>query len=130
MSAAVPPPPPPGADRRPARHAATPSPWRWPVDLPATVQEHRSCAFDIRVLDISLSGCRLWAGFRLKPGRRARLKIDGFAPFDATIIWSEDWYAALRFDHPLHLAVLRHFVSRYPAADDAAFSAVERRRSA
>lgn len=95
-------------------------PWRWPVELAATVQEHRGCAFEIRVLDISLSGCRLWAGFRLKPGRRAKLTIDGFAPLDATIIWSENWFAALRFDHFLHPSVLRHIVDRYPPGDGAA----------
>lgn len=90
------------------------APWRWPVDLPATVQEHRSCAFDVRIVDLSLTGCRLWAGFRLKPGRQARIAVEAFAPFDATIIWSEHWYAGLRFRHPLHLAVLHHLVAGHP----------------
>ncbi len=117
----------PGADRRRARVAA-PTPWRWPVDLAATVQEHRSCAFDIRVLDISVSGCRIWAGFRLKPGGRAKLTIEGFAPFEATVVWSENWFAALRFAHPLHLSVLRHLVMQYPVTEETDFNAVRDRR--
>jgi len=114
MSAVSPP-----ARRAERRRAAPPTPgsgapWRWPVDLPARIQEQRSCAFDIRVLDLSLTGCRLWAGFRLRPLARAKLIVDGFAPFGATIMWSEHWFAALRFDQPLHLSVLRHLVACHP----------------
>lgn len=104
-------------DRRPSRDGIAQVPWRWPVDLPATLAEHRGCAFDVRIIDLSLTGCRLWAGFRLTPGRPARITVEAFAPFDATIVWSENWYAALRFRHPLHPAVLRHLVTGHPAAE-------------
>ena len=102
-------------DRSVRRDEASGAAWRWPVDLPAKVQEHRSCAFDVRIVDLSLTGCRLWAGFRLKPGRAAKIAVEGFAPFDATIMWSENWYAALRFRHPLHSAVLHHLVAGHPS---------------
>jgi hypothetical protein len=102
-------------ERRPTiRNSQEWSPWRWPVDMPAVVQEHLSCAFDIKVVDISLVGCRIWAGFRLTPGRPARITMDGFAPFRGHVVWAEDWYAGLEFDRLIHTSVLTHLVARHP----------------
>lgn len=93
-------------------------PGRRPVAMAAFVQERGSCAFAIRVTDLSVSGCHLWAGFRLTPGRPARLHVAGFAPFRGTIAWAKDWQAGMHFDRMLHPAVLAHLVARHPVLLD------------
>lgn len=82
--------------------------------MTATVQEQGCCAFTIKVVDLSMTGCRIWAGFRLIPGRRARIVIDSFAPLRGQVAWAENWYAAIRFDRLIHISVLTHLISRHP----------------
>ena len=101
-------------DRRSYRDADIWVPWRWPIELAATVQEQGSCPLDVSIVDLSLTGCRVWAGFRLTAGRPARIVIDGFAPLRGHVVWAEDWYAALRFDTHIHTSVLTHLVARHP----------------
>lgn len=101
-------------ERRSTRDAGEWTPWRWPVDMAATVQEQGSCPFAIKVVDLSLTGCRIWAGFRLTPGRPARITMDGFAPLRGRVVWAEDWYAAIAFDRLIHTSVLTHLISRHP----------------
>ena len=101
-------------ERRSVRDVQDWAPWRWPVDMSAIVQEQGSCAFAIKVVDLSLTGCRLWAGFRMVPARPVRITMDGFAPFRGRVVWAENWYAAIQFDQLIHSSVLTHLVSRYP----------------
>lgn len=102
------------SSRSPARGAE----WdalRWPVEIPAMVQEGQICALDVTVVHLSVTGCRFWAGYRLTPGRHAKLIIAGFAPIKAKVMWSEKWFAALHFDAYLHASVVDHLRARYPA---------------
>ena len=89
-------------------------PWRglrWPVNIDVTLQEHRSCPLEVKLLDISTSGARLWAGYRVRLGDRAILRIPALQPIKGELVWSREWQAAIRFDTALHLAVVRHIVS-------------------
>lgn len=90
------------------------APLRWPVALPATIEEHGSCALEVELVDLSSSGCRMWAGFRLTPGRVARLHIAGLATLKGRVVWSENWFAAVCFDTPLYPLVVQHLARSHP----------------
>jgi hypothetical protein len=87
---------------------------RWTVSLDAEVCEPLSCFLPLRIIDLSLSGCRVWAGYRLTTGRAVRIAIPGLAPIRATTIHAEQGYASFHFDTPLHPAILRHLVDGNP----------------
>ena len=93
-------------------------PLRYPVTMPADIQERGSCPLPITIVDLSVDRCRLWGGFRLKPGHDATLRIDGFAQVKTTIIWCADLYAELVFATALHWSILNHLVARHPVAAD------------
>lgn len=85
------------------------------TQMPATLAERGSCALAITVEGIARGDVLFWAGFRLTPGRRAKLSLPGLGLIDCTIMWSEDWRGGATFDTPLHPAVLDHLVELYPA---------------
>lgn len=92
-------------------------PLRRPLAMTAELRERGSCLLPVTVLDLSLDRCRLWAGFRLRPGHGATLAISQFAEIGASILWSSDGYAELTFDRALHPAILDHLVARHPSPD-------------
>lgn len=102
--------------RRP--DAAEYSSLRWAVSIPAFLHEHQSCPLSVRIVDISTSGCRIWAGFRPTDGCPARLILSGIAPIRGRVAWTEGGAAAIRFDAGLHPAVLRHLVAGHPPDPD------------
>lgn len=100
-------------DLRLSRQIDNPAPIRWPVEIPARVYEHSSCPLPVTIVDISLTGCRIFAGFRLTPGRAATTFIENFAPFRGQVIWAENWSAGIRFDQHIHPSILGHIFNRY-----------------
>lgn len=95
-------------DPQPARHDWRPI--RWPADVAAEVREPRSCPLPVRIVELSISGCRVWAGFRLRTGGPAIVQVAGLAALAGRIVWARDWQASIAFDAPLHPAVVRHIV--------------------
>jgi hypothetical protein len=85
--------------------------WRplsYRLDLPAEIREFRSCRLDILLLELSVAGCGLWAGFKIRVERPITLFVEGFAPIKATTAWSDSGFAELLFDQHLHLSVVQH----------------------
>lgn len=89
----------------------------WPVEIPATIQERRGCAIDITIVELSLGGCRAWAGYTLRTDRSGKLAIATFAPIAVEIVSSENWFATFRFDQPIHYTVLDHLRTVHPAGE-------------
>lgn len=107
-----------GNDRRRDHRQTATAEWepvRWPVEIAAEMFEAGSCWLPVTVLDLSAAGCRMHTGFRVRPGRAAKLRLPGFAAVATTIEWSEDWHVGLRFTHPIHPSVLYHLAARYRA---------------
>ncbi|WP_426265460.1 hypothetical protein [Sphingomonas sp. PWP1-2] len=90
---------------------------QWPVEIPATIREGRGCAIDITIVNLSLGGCRVWAGYSLRTGRSGKLVIAKFSPITLDIVESEAWFATFRFDQPIHYSVLDHLRMLYPAGE-------------
>ena len=78
------------------------------LELPAEIREFRSCRLDILLLELSVAGCGLWAGFKIRVERPITLFVEGFAPIKASTVWSDSGFAELMFDQHLHLSVVQH----------------------
>ena len=78
------------------------------LELPAEILELRSCRLDVSLIELSVAGCGLWAGFRIRVERPITLFVDGFAPIKARTAWSNSGFAELVFDQHLHLSVVQH----------------------
>lgn len=87
---------------------------RWQVAIPIKFREGRWCQFAGEIEDISLTGCRMRCVTILVPGAATRIMIDGFEPFQATVARNDGDSIAVRFTRPLHAAVLRCLIERYP----------------
>lgn len=81
---------------------------RWSVDLIVKFREHKSCILPVKLLDVSITGCRLETGFKLKSKEDAIIVIPGFEPLVARIVWNRDKQTGLRFVVPLHRAIAEH----------------------
>ena len=92
-----------GVDRREAM--------RWPVSIAVAVKESRFCFQDLRLVEISRLGCRLETGFLLELGMETVLRLPGFKPLPARVVWSNRAAAGLQFIVPLHPGVVTHIMS-------------------
>jgi len=90
------------------RRADTWQPLSYRLELPAEIREFRSCRLDILLLELSVAGCGLWAGFKIRTERPVTLFVEGFAPIKASTAWSDSGFAELMFDQHLHLSVVQH----------------------
>ena len=66
--------------------------------------------FDIRVLDMSVTGFRAEAHYGLDPGDLVWIKLPGLQGLEATIAWRDKEIVGGRFCQPLHPAVLDHLI--------------------
>ncbi len=95
-------------------------PLSYRLELPAEILELRSCRLDISLLQLSVVGCGLWAGFRIRVERPITLFVDGFAPIKARTLWSNSGFAELQFDQHLHLSVVQHMARQSTVLADGA----------
>jgi hypothetical protein len=69
---------------------------------------------DVTIVDLSERGCRIFdrMGY-LSQDLAVTIKIGPVGPIDATVRWQDQPYAGIRFDNPLHPAVLDHIRSHF-----------------
>lgn len=101
-------------------------PLSYRLELPAEILELRSCRLDISLLQLSVAGCGLWAGFRIRVERPITLFVDGFAPIKARTLWSNSGFAELQFDQHLHLSVVQHMARQSTVLADGAALGIPR----
>lgn len=87
-------------------------PLRWPTDVPVELSAHRGCPLPVRLVELSTSGCRIWAGYRLTEGATVQLHVAGLAAISGKVVWAREWQGSIRFDNRLHPAVVGHIVAR------------------
>lgn len=88
--------------------------FRFPTDLEA---ECRSCkrSWTSRLCNISTTGCMITLPETgLPEGALLRVRIKGLTAIDGAIIWQHRDHAGVRFNAPLHSAVLEHLAFRTP----------------
>ena len=101
-------------------------PLSYRLALPAEIRELRSCRLDIFLLELSVAGCGLWAGFRIRVERPITLFVEGFAPIKGRTVWSDSGFAELEFDQHLHLSVVQHMARLSRVFADSAVPAIPR----
>ncbi|MES3152021.1 PilZ domain-containing protein [Sphingomonas faeni] len=84
---------------------------RYVTEIPVALREGSSCYYKVSTVDISCCGCRLHLGYTATAGQVVTLYFAGFAPVRATIIWSADRQAGVKFVNAFHLSVLRHLIA-------------------
>ena len=82
---------------------------RLSLDADVTVRRLGKVKYRVRVLDISLEGCRIDLIDRPRIGEKMLIKFDGLDVVESEICWVEGFVAGLRFArafHPLVFALL------------------------
>ncbi len=87
-------------------------PLRWPIGLKVMLREHGVCPLPVILEELWNTGCRIDAGYRIKVGVPATLRIDGLAPLHGQIISFDQGFVEIRFGQPLHVATVRHVFDR------------------
>lgn len=64
------------------------------------------------LVEISLDGCRITSGTAqgFAIGDPVRVRVDGFDAISGQVRWSDNGCVGLRFDRPLHLAMLETMI--------------------
>ena len=78
---------------------------RVPLPTEVTLRRYGYNAWKVKVLDASITGCRVEALERLVEGETVWLKMPGIDSIQARVAWAKDWNAGLEFATPLHPAV-------------------------
>lgn len=76
------------------------------VNLAADLREEGSQLADAEVADLSTDGFMIHCSLDLEPGALVWLKLSGFAPMKAEVVWARDGKAGCRFATPLYPAIL------------------------
>lgn len=80
------------------------------VTLRARLRDRGATRFDIKILDLSLTGFRAETAYRLNPGTLVWVSLPGLASLEAEVAWQEREHVGCKFDTPLHPAVFDHIV--------------------
>ncbi len=81
---------------------------RLDVVIKAGLREHGTTKFEVKVIDLSVTGFRCETSFTLHPGTRVWLTIPGFGGLEAVVAWREKYLYGFSFINPLHPAVFQH----------------------
>lgn len=81
-----------------------------PGDVALRMPGHNN--YHVRILDLSTDGCRVELVERPSVGDLMMVKFEGLEVMDAEVCWVEGFVAGLKFDRPIHPAVLDLLVER------------------
>lgn len=83
---------------------------RLAVTMAARLRDRHSNKYDIRLLDLSVTGFRAEAHYALDPGQIVWLAIPGMQGLEATVAWRHGMEIGCSFRQPLYPPVLDHIV--------------------
>lgn len=84
---------------------------RRPVTFKARVRDRSAARFDVKVVDLSLTGLRGETMFTLTPETSIWIMLPGLSSLEAQIAWQRGDQFGARLLRPLHPAVFEHIVS-------------------
>ena len=84
---------------------------RHPVQVDSVVSTPTAVHRSVTLFDISEHGCQIARPTDLANGTQLSLSFGGFAPFDAIVVWTSPTAAGLRFDQPIHPALIASVVA-------------------
>lgn len=80
------------------------------IAMAAKLRDRHSNKYDVRLLDLSVTGFRAEAHYALDAGQIVWLTIPGMQGLEATIAWRRGMEIGCSFRNPLYPAVLDHIV--------------------
>lgn len=83
---------------------------RLPVILRAHLRNRTAAKFDIRILDMSVTGFRAEAHYGLDVGDLVWVTLPGLQGLEANVAWRRKDIIGGHFRQPLHPAVLDHLI--------------------
>ena len=83
---------------------------RVPIAIPARLRDRHSNKYNVRLLDLSVTGFRAEAHYSLDAGQIVWLAIPGMQGLEATIAWRHGQEIGCSFRQPLYPPVLDHIV--------------------
>ncbi len=87
------------------------------VNMAADLEDPGSRRADVEVADLSKHGFMIRCAIALEPKAIVWLKLAGFEPMKAEVIWMEDGKAGCRFCTPLYPAILDLIIQSQPARE-------------
>ena len=96
-------------DPNPAERRRSP---RHPAGFVATLRERGWGGGAVRVVDLSLHGCRIGLLAPLPPDARVWIRLPGLESLYARVVWCRGEQAGLEFEAPLHPLVVERLVGR------------------
>jgi PilZ domain len=88
---------------------------RGDVDITIDVRESAGGRHKAQMVDLSLSGCRIFSVTYLSEDRRIFITLPGFGPLEAEVVWRiKDEYGC-SFINGLHPAIYDHIVAKVPS---------------
>lgn len=85
----------------------------------ATLRKSDTPPADAVLHDLSIYGCRVMSGMKLRAGDALTLRFAGTNPVTAKVVWSDGIFTGCRFDEPIANSVFRAFtLSRYEPASE------------
>ena len=88
---------------------------RLDVRMKGSLRQLGSSSFDVDVIDLSATGCRIDTSCSLKDGASVWLKFPRLAPLETRVMWRDGYRYGCAFVNPLHMAVFDHICRRYRA---------------
>ncbi|WP_418066697.1 PilZ domain-containing protein [Sphingomonas endolithica] len=90
---------------------------RFPARVVAEIRGERLPPGEVKLVDVSVLGCRVEADHNVTVGSFVTLIFQGFAGFDGWIAWRRESSYGIDFAHPLPSAVVHRIVEtcRVPA---------------
>jgi hypothetical protein len=83
---------------------------RVPIVMRARLRDRHSHKYNVRLLDLSVTGFRAEADYSLDAGQIVWLAIPGMEGLEADIAWRSGLVIGCSFRQPLYPAVLDHIV--------------------
>lgn len=83
---------------------------RVPIAIPARLRDRHSNKYNVRLLDLSVTGFRAEAHYALDAGQIVWLAIPGMQGLEATVAWRHGLEIGCSFRQPLYPPVLDHIV--------------------
>jgi hypothetical protein len=96
------------ADEPPSRRRAE----RNGVEGQISMRRLGSFGFELPVRDISTAGCKVELVEQVCASDSVITRLPGLEPFGATVVWSDDRTAGVRFNRPIHPAVFELLLER------------------
>jgi hypothetical protein len=83
---------------------------RVPIAIPALLRDRHSNKYNVRLLDLSVTGFRAEAHYAIDAGQIVWLVIPGMQGLEATVAWRHGLEIGCSFRQPLYPPVLDHIV--------------------